>query len=128
MLRHILGPDFTEANWTSELRGQLPGFPPYSGPSIADFCYADRKGILTNLWCGQEQKKAWKHCWPTFHVEVKTTSSVANEPFHMSAAQLNMVRTSISSACLLTSDHGIWTRREDSTSPRGRIGLLGMCM
>lgn len=97
MLQQTLGTDFTEMNWTSELRGQVPGFSPYNGPSVADFCYADLKGILTNLWCGKELKQAWKlkGRWPTYHLEVKTTSGVANEPFHMSAAQLNTVRTCI---------------------------------
>lgn len=92
MLQHTLGPDFTEDNWTSELRGLVPGFSPYLGPSLSDFRYEDTSGILTNLWFGTKQKRAWKSDrWPTFHLEVKTTSGSVNEPFHMSSAQLQSV-------------------------------------
>ncbi|TFY59494.1 hypothetical protein EVJ58_g5749 [Rhodofomes roseus] len=87
-----LGPNFTEANWTSELRGQVPGFTPYGGTSIADFRYLDKDGVLTGLWYGQQRKRAWKGRWPTYHVEVKTTSGVATEPFHVSHAQLQVAR------------------------------------
>jgi len=31
---------------------------------------------------------AWKDHWPTFHLEVKTTSGVRAAPFHMSQAQV----------------------------------------
>ena len=93
LLQHALGPDFTEDNWTSELRGLVPGFSPYLGTSLADFRYADTSGVLTNLWFGTKQKKAWKDRWPTYHLEVKTTSGGVNEPFHMSSAQLQLVRS-----------------------------------
>ncbi|EPT01725.1 hypothetical protein FOMPIDRAFT_110960 [Fomitopsis schrenkii] len=81
-----LGPDLTEDNWTSELRGLVPGFSQYSGTSMSDFRYEDSSGVLTNLWFGTKQKKE-NNCWPTFHLEVKTTSGGLNEPFHMSSAQ-----------------------------------------
>ncbi|KAH9928331.1 uncharacterized protein B0H18DRAFT_1118012 [Fomitopsis serialis] len=92
MLQRILGPGFTENNWTSELRGQVPGFSPFNGPSIADFQYKDKDGVLTDLWHGKKQRKSWKGRWPTYHFEVKTTSGAASEPFHMSYAQLQAAR------------------------------------
>ena len=96
MLRKILGPGFGPDNWTSGLRGEVPGFAHYEGPSVADFIYPDTDGVLTALWYGGDVKDRWMGAWPTYHIEVKATSMSAGEPFHMSQAQLNTVSSSLS--------------------------------
>ncbi|KAI0052020.1 hypothetical protein FA95DRAFT_1533561 [Auriscalpium vulgare] len=89
MLVNALGLSFGPDNWTSELRGQVPGFLPYQGQSLADFTYRDVYGTLTAYWYGMEKMGAWRGHWPMFHIEVKATSGAENEPFHMSRRQMN---------------------------------------
>ncbi|KAH9838232.1 uncharacterized protein C8Q71DRAFT_906078 [Rhodofomes roseus] len=84
----LLGSSFGPDNWTSELRGQVPGFTHYEGGSLADFRCPDDDGILTGLWYGGEVKRRWQFEWPTFHIEVKSTSGSGEQPFHMKRAQL----------------------------------------
>lgn len=64
---------------------------PYAGPSLADFKYTDCQGVLTGWLYGNETKEAWEDNWPTFHLEVKSTSGGEGEPFHMSKAQIDYV-------------------------------------
>ncbi|TFY59493.1 hypothetical protein EVJ58_g5748 [Rhodofomes roseus] len=91
VLSKLLGPTFGPDNWTSELRGQVPGFTHYEGDSLADFRCPDDDGILTGLWHGGEVKRRWQSDWPTYHIEVKSTSGSSEEPFHMKRAQLRTV-------------------------------------
>jgi hypothetical protein len=49
---------------------------------------------LTGWLYGNETKEAWKGEWPTFYLEVKSTSGEGNDPFHMSKAQIDYVRNS----------------------------------
>ncbi|TFY59488.1 hypothetical protein EVJ58_g5746 [Rhodofomes roseus] len=91
VLRKLLGPNFGPDNWTSELRGQVPGFTHYEGDSLADFRCPDDDGILTRLWYGGEVKQRWQSDWPTYHIEVKSTSRSSEEPFHMKRVQLRTV-------------------------------------
>lgn len=58
---------------------------------MADFKYPDCEGVLTALFYGDEIKEAWKNHWPTFYLEVKSTSGGRHEPFHMSRAQVEHV-------------------------------------
>ncbi|KAH9928330.1 uncharacterized protein B0H18DRAFT_1000819 [Fomitopsis serialis] len=88
VLSKLLGPSFGPDNWTSELRGQVPGFTYYEGNPLADFRCPDDNGVLTGRWYGEEVKKRWEPEWPTYHVEVKSTSRSREEPFHMKRAQL----------------------------------------
>ncbi|KAJ7125259.1 hypothetical protein C8R44DRAFT_980460 [Mycena epipterygia] len=85
-------PHFTIDNWTSELRGEIPGLPPYPPPadSVADFRYSDTEGILTNILFGNATFNAWAERWPEYHIEVKSTSASEETPFHMSARQLRL--------------------------------------
>ncbi|KAJ6590013.1 hypothetical protein DFH09DRAFT_1074494 [Mycena vulgaris] len=86
-------PHFTEDNWTSELRGDVPGFSPYHFSSVADFRYPDADGILTRAIFGNDISEAWAGRWPEYHIEVKTTSGNEETPFHMSSRQLQLVCT-----------------------------------
>ncbi|KZT00827.1 uncharacterized protein LAESUDRAFT_731898 [Laetiporus sulphureus 93-53] len=88
LLHSFLGPGFREANWTSELRGEVQGFTTYDGDALADFKYLDKNGILTGLWYGEQVRKAWANNWPTYHIEVKATGGLVREPFHVSQRQL----------------------------------------
>ncbi|KAJ7188854.1 hypothetical protein C8R46DRAFT_1055959 [Mycena filopes] len=82
-------PNFTIENWTSELRGQVPGLPPFSSSSVADFRYSDTEGVLTRLFFSDDIVARWAAQWPEYHIEVKSTSdSGRSTPFHMSAHQL----------------------------------------
>ncbi|KZT00826.1 uncharacterized protein LAESUDRAFT_764281 [Laetiporus sulphureus 93-53] len=90
VLQQTLGADFNEENWTSELRGEISGFTPFQGDALADFRYKDDKGILTGLWYGNQTKSTWAGRWPTYHLEIKTTSGSAREPFHVSQRQMEM--------------------------------------
>lgn len=85
-------PDFGPDNWTSELRGRVPGFQPYKDPqaAVADFYYHDSQGALTALWWGTE-KNEWIDRWPVYHIEVKTTFDDTAKSFHMSKSQLALV-------------------------------------
>lgn len=87
-------PHFSSDNWTSELRGEVPGFEPYPAGSLADFTYRDTSGALTTLLFGKEKHEFWKNHWPTYYLEVKSTPGDIEEPFHMSRRQLQIVRTS----------------------------------
>ncbi|KAJ7655660.1 hypothetical protein DFH06DRAFT_1046179 [Mycena polygramma] len=92
MFQRIL-PNFTEENWTSELRGAMPGFPPYSSSSesVADFRYTDIKGTLTTAVFGEAMFQAWTGHWPVYYIEVKTTGDEKlSIPFHMSRRQLQL--------------------------------------
>lgn len=84
-------PCFGPDNWTSELRIEVPGFDAYQSASLSDITYADCKGILTDLVYGAEKKREWNGRWPIYHLEVKSTTGVCEEPFHMSARQLGIV-------------------------------------
>lgn len=82
-------PGFGPEHWTSELRGFVEGFQPYEGHSDADFTYPDTQGTLTALWFGKDSERAkWR---PVYHIEVKSSSGDAVEPFHMSTSQLELV-------------------------------------
>lgn len=130
MLRKILGPGFGPDNWTSGLRGEVPGFTHYDGPSVADFIYPDTHGILTALWRGGEVKDRWMDAWPTYHIEVKATSMSGGEPFHMSPTQLSTVGVSTSVYGLelfaetrLQALH-MTTRPEDLNSPPMNVYVI----
>ncbi|KII91731.1 hypothetical protein PLICRDRAFT_173538 [Plicaturopsis crispa FD-325 SS-3] len=93
MLRDVYKlPNFDENNWTSELRGCVPEFRPQEPnfKALADFEYADTRGILTGILYGPDRRVAWKDCWPVYHLEVKSTSGAARLPFHMSAHQMDI--------------------------------------
>ncbi|KZT00825.1 uncharacterized protein LAESUDRAFT_687552 [Laetiporus sulphureus 93-53] len=89
LLRELIGLDFDEENWTSELRGEVHDLAPFSGDALADFRYKDSSGILTGLWYGEKIRTAWAGMWPTYHLEVKATSGSARERFHVSQRQLD---------------------------------------
>lgn len=84
--------NFSFTNWTSELRGKAHGLPAYSSSSPSDFVYDDNDGCLTLKLFGQEKYTEWISKWPTFFLEVKSTSGPGKTPFHMSKAQLDFVR------------------------------------
>lgn len=65
---------------------------------MADFKYEDRGGVLTGRLYGEQTKKEWEGRWPIYHLEVKTTSGAAREPFHMSRRQLDIVSVSVGAA------------------------------
>ncbi|KAJ7032739.1 hypothetical protein C8F04DRAFT_645308 [Mycena alexandri] len=81
-------PNFALDNWTSELRGNMPGFSPYNSSSVADFRYSDTAGVLTRLLFGDVVRQKWAARWPEYHIEIKSTSDSRSEAFHMSAHQL----------------------------------------
>ncbi|KAF7971375.1 hypothetical protein HWV62_21338 [Athelia sp. TMB] len=84
-------PGFGPENWTSEWRAHYPEMEPYDGPSLADFKYHDCEGVLTTVLYGEETKAAWASTWPTYHIEVKSTSRSQSEPFHLSRTQMEHV-------------------------------------
>jgi hypothetical protein len=71
----------------------LPGFGPKNRTSsergsLADFRYEDEKGTLTGILFGEQKKTAWEFAWPTYYLEVKTTSVAdEQEKFYMSKPQ-----------------------------------------
>jgi hypothetical protein len=84
--------DFGPNNWTSELRHCIVGFEPFHGTAYADFTYDDTCGQLTREWFGPEKAALWLGRWPRYHIEVKSTRGLDDEPFHMSRAQIVTVR------------------------------------
>ncbi|KAH8832352.1 hypothetical protein DL96DRAFT_1581759 [Flagelloscypha sp. PMI_526] len=77
-------PFFSQDNWTSEIRGRVPGFSPFNGRSPADFCYDDIEGKLTSILrpdCCEQYVDAG--FWPKYLLEVKSTSSGNETPFVM---------------------------------------------
>ncbi|EJD00234.1 uncharacterized protein FOMMEDRAFT_170214 [Fomitiporia mediterranea MF3/22] len=89
LLLNMIGPTFGPDNWTSELRGLNPGFDGFEGPSIADFRFEDQYGILTELLFKGEPEMFSEEWYPTYHIEVKSTSSGSHEPFHLSKRQFD---------------------------------------
>ncbi|KAI0316835.1 hypothetical protein OF83DRAFT_1172518 [Amylostereum chailletii] len=90
LMSQELGPTlFGIQNWTSNLRSFIPGFPAFNGDAPTDFTYADRTGALTEMWYGEEMKQAWHGRWPTYHLEVKSTTGAIGEPFHVSQRQIS---------------------------------------
>jgi hypothetical protein len=95
MLKNILADNFTEANWTSELR-QFAG-PDFSAwqptpdeADASDFTYFDHDKTLLNwlLNNGILIPTIWQSTPLTFHIEVKSTAARSrNEPFHLSRLQ-----------------------------------------
>ncbi|KAJ6491690.1 hypothetical protein C8R47DRAFT_976213, partial [Mycena vitilis] len=84
-------PNFTVDNWTSELRGAVPGFPPYNSSSVADFRYLDSQGTLTSAAFGDTISQKWAGQWPLYHIEVKSTSDQEQTAaFHLSSRQLDL--------------------------------------
>jgi hypothetical protein len=75
----------------------VEGFAPYLYESIADFMYPDHKGVLTAMLYGESQREIWKDQWPTYYLEVKSTSCGHREPFHMSRKQTDTVCIGIQS-------------------------------
>ena len=90
-------PRFGPDNWTSELRKEVEGFTPCLYKSIADFTYPNNKGTLTAMLYGESQREMWKDQWPTYYLEVKSTSHGHHEPFHMSQKQIDKVCIDIQS-------------------------------
>ena len=93
-------PDFdVERHWTSNLRGWARSFDAYKALSdytlteVSDITYSDVDGHMTT-WLishGFAKAKGWRK-FPTYHIEVKTTTGACGEPFQMSQYQVNLVR------------------------------------
>ncbi|KAK4140599.1 uncharacterized protein C8A04DRAFT_39752 [Dichotomopilus funicola] len=85
--------DWTFANWTSKLRSEA-GYPEFmqSEKDFSDFTYRDTLGYMkTELGqLGIETEAGWSRS-TTYHLEVKTTTGAANEPFFASQIQVDMV-------------------------------------
>ena len=92
---------FDTNNWTSRRRGEIPGFEAFDGPSVADFTYRDQGGVLTKAVFDDERSTKWQGHWPTYHIEVKSTSSIPNTPFIMRKDQVLQVRVSCHSIIIL---------------------------
>ncbi|KAL5531018.1 hypothetical protein ACEPAG_3894 [Sanghuangporus baumii] len=92
LLSTVIGPTFGPRNWTSELRRLYPDFDAFEGSSLADFTYKDYEGILTaHLFKDDpDTVEQWNGVYPTYHIEVKSTSSGSREPFSMSKRQLQI--------------------------------------
>ncbi|KAE9405868.1 hypothetical protein BT96DRAFT_972297 [Gymnopus androsaceus JB14] len=89
MLKSLL-PGFTNDCWKSEFRNFLNLDP--CVPGVADFEYADKEGTLTTILFGKARFSQWSEAkseLPTYHIEVKTTSSGMHTPFHVKSAQLD---------------------------------------
>ena len=121
-------PDFTEHNWTSELR-KYRGFPEYRADAAADFIYEDKYGRLTELFFGSVCVQRWYGHYPTYYMEVKATTGVVNEAFHMSPRQLDAVclealvtEASSSYCCLQARDMS--REAEEGLSPPRRVYVL----
>ena len=84
-------PNFGPENWTSRSRGKFPGQKPYTGPCVTNFNYSDSCGTLTGLLYDEETKEAWKDKWPTYRLDVISTSGKPDEMFHMTRAQIEQV-------------------------------------
>jgi hypothetical protein len=93
-LQNILGGDLTELCWTSELR-EFAGkdFTPWTPEDLeavyCDFTVQDVEGRLA-AWLvekGFPVPDSRGHL--TYHIEVKWTAGSYDEPFHMSALQMN---------------------------------------
>lgn len=99
MLRRTL-PNFDVDNWTSELR-TYAGLPAYEDKSVSDFQYRDEQGALTRMIFGGAIPD-WLASSPEYFVEVKTTSGALGTPFHMSAAQIDLVSLALHCTQLLS--------------------------
>ena len=98
-------PEFGLENWKSEIRDRVKIHPDYHDidryedrSAIADFEYRDDSSILTKFLIrkGYLRWSLWDSKRPVYHIEIKTTmSSNWQEPFFMSKAQKQHVRTSI---------------------------------
>lgn len=102
----------------------MQGIPPYRGKSIADFVYNDHNGTLTALLYDDDQRNAWKDQWPTYYLEVKSTSRSQKEVFHISGPQ---VETVSGIACFfhhLANDHCVGAAHDQARRRRYSKGGL----
>lgn len=101
-------PNFSIANWRSNLRTKARVHPKYSniGPTmdieIADFVYTDDAGALSRMLrrIGALPEGVDVAENAEYFLEVKTTTSDCSADFYMSQNQVDRVSTN-SSACLL---------------------------
>ncbi|KZV63260.1 hypothetical protein PENSPDRAFT_691796 [Peniophora sp. CONT] len=101
VLSNLLGRDAASESWTSELRGRSgAGLTEYSPTSstLGDFTIAKPE---LSLQFSQYLFKARPEIleeyarsgeWPTFHIEIKSTSSEPNTPFVMSRRQFEIAK------------------------------------
>jgi hypothetical protein len=83
-------PNFGPENWTSESRAKYPGLT-YTADGEAAFKYSDCNGAMTSLLYDEETKEAWNGSWPTYYLDVKSTSGRPGEPFWMTPDQAELV-------------------------------------
>ena len=88
-------PDFTERNWFSDVR-TIAGFGPVQPGAPSDFIYEDTQGIITTMLFGPDRAAQWRDAqgFPTYLLEVKSTSNQEVQRFHLSPYQLNWVSVS----------------------------------
>ena len=101
MLKNVLGDEFTEENWTSELRHLVvPKFkewkPKDNTTFYADFTFVDKYSNLTEWLKLQETIEASVSAGAgqvvRYHVEVKATNGKAEDPYHMSDWQFEVMK------------------------------------
>lgn len=83
-------PNFGPENWTSQFRGVYPGLE-HTADGMANFQYSDSDGAMTSWLYDDETKEAWNGDWPTYYLDVKSTSGRAGEIFSMSAEEADLV-------------------------------------
>jgi len=94
-------PEFTVDCWTSELRGKVYKETPFSGEARASITYHDVRGKLTAALYGLRIKDAWGPEWPTYHMDVKTTTGGLERPVDMTdkefsvAAEMSIIDPSV---------------------------------
>jgi len=93
-------PNFSEANWTSSIRGAVTQHPDYSnmgswnGREIADITYEDTEGVFTNFLIekGYMEREPWYGMTGLkYLIEVKSTTRECSTPFFMSKEQYELV-------------------------------------
>lgn len=79
-------------NWTSPRRHIAEdSLPPYEAVALADFVYKDEDGVLTALLFDAQVAEQWSGSYPTYYIEVKTTSGEKTAPFFMQKSQIRTV-------------------------------------
>lgn len=106
LLKEIIQlPNFVEErNWTSCLRDYGGEHRKFTGTEVSDIVYPDLQGVFTGFLrtcfeqSGGEEAPSWlksfpeKGPWPTYLIEVKTTTSVDHStPFKASGHQYDTV-------------------------------------
>ncbi|KIM82107.1 hypothetical protein PILCRDRAFT_88871 [Piloderma croceum F 1598] len=119
-------PNFGPENWTSQFRVVYPGLElEYMADGMATFQYSDSDGAMTSWLYDDETKEAWNGDWPTYYLNVKSTSGRVGKTFLMSVEEADLLQL----ATLFLTDIIHWqvlrlTVCDSATPPKEQYAII----